>query len=392
MIRVIKTFVYFFYIFFPLKKKRILFHGYNGRPSGNSLAVFNYLEQDTFFRGKLFWASAKEDKNLDNGREITIIPLRNSSFFSHVKFLFFLLTFKIIVCESAGDLSFYLRFLPKQIKKILLHHGMPIKSVGINAPHLNEKQKKVWQSMGDKFDIFSVSCELEKNIIRNGLNVPLEKIKIIGSQRKELVRYSDLEMNNSRELINKNFNLNIDQSAKIIFYTPTHRDHSNTLNRPNLFGFKNLEELDNFLVLSNSFLLIREHSVQTLNDFKKNFSNIALERQDIYTDFHLYASCTNFLITDYSGIFLEFLASKMKIGFWQYDINEYRKKRGFCLPESIFNIGTKIENEEDFYGFINNQEKEEIVDRERKFWERELFKLSKEESLRSSKKEIICLL
>ena len=82
----------------------------------------------------------------------------------------------------------------------------------------------------------------------------------------------------------------------------------------------------------------------------------------------------------------------MKIGFWQYDINEYRKKRGFCLPESIFNIGTKIENEEDFYGFINNQEKEEIVDRERKFWERELFKLSKEESLRSSKKEIICLL
>ena len=77
------------------------------------------------------------------------------------------MSFSVIILESAGDLSFYIRFLPKKKRlKILLLHGFSLKKSGILDPSLSDEQREIWKGVGKTFDIFSVSSKLQKNTFK----------------------------------------------------------------------------------------------------------------------------------------------------------------------------------------------------------------------------------
>ena len=80
--------------------------------------------------------------------------------------MFFLMRFKIISVEGAGDLIFYMRFLPRRGRLIvLLPHGFNLKSSGVLASNLNIDQKNIWGSMGKRFHLISAASRLESYMI-----------------------------------------------------------------------------------------------------------------------------------------------------------------------------------------------------------------------------------
>lgn len=368
-------------IFFS-NKKDIIFYGFLGIPSGNNLALYNYLKEHKLINCDLYWTG-----QLDKCYEIEPVnsratPAQDSSLFTHLNYLFFLMKFKVIIVESAGDLSLYIRFLSNHKRiKLLLIHGFSLKSGGILTPNINKEQIRIWSEVGKKFNLISVSSKFEQYIVSSSINAPIENCIIMGPQRPMGKKSSnENERSIARKLLQDTYEVDINDNIQIIFYAPTHRDHAKELKRPILFGYDNLSQLNEDLIKSKTFLFIREHG-RSHEDKNKNLTNIIYTSKFAYIDFHnLYAGIDG-LISDYSGIFLEYLISHIKIGFWQYDLSEYRQDRGFSITEDIFKTGNKITNPNDFIIFVNqvSYSKEKQILRE--CWHHSLYENSSKQSL-----------
>ena len=397
------TFIKFFMrvldIFLFLKNKKIIFHGYHGIPSGNSLALFDYLKSDRLFEKNLYWTGINSGEN-SNQINFRSIPPRNASLIEHFKYLIFLMSFSVIILESAGDLSFYIRFLPKKKRlKILLLHGFSLKKSGILDPSLSDEQREIWKGVGKTFDIFSVSSKLQKKILSKSLDIKEDKCVIMGSQRPICEEtFNQKEIQIARKLIEETYEIKLHKNEQIIFYTPTHRDHLNIPSRPNLFGFKEINQLNILLKEKNSYLFIREHAISNLS-LRENeasnsktydkYSNIIHTNEFKYLDFYLILPAIKGLITDYSGIFIEYLLSEVKLGFWQYDLEEYRNIRGFQFSEEIFNTGAKITNPETFIDFLSQSFLSDEIRTQRNHWHNLLFEKSNSEALKLSRDKIL---
>lgn len=389
-------------IFLFFNNKKIIFHGYNGIPSGNSLALFNHLKSEHLFEKNLFWTGINNGKKL-NQTFFRNIPPRNASIIEHFKYLLFLMSFSVIIVESAGDLSFYIRFIPENKRlKIVLFHGFSLKKGGILDPTLSSKQREIWKEVGKTFDIFSVSSKLQKKIVSNSLGVKEDKCVIMGTQRPICQEsFNKKEIQSATALLEKTYGIQFQKNEEIIFYAPTHRDHLTLSIRPNLFGFKEINKLNYLLKKKNAYLFIREHAISNLSlkeneslDSKKfnKFSNIIFTNEFEYLDFHLILPAIKGLITDYSGIFMEYLLSEVKLGFWQYDLEEYRNIRGFQFSEEIFNTGIKITNPETFADFLSQSSIENDMKDLRNHWHNLLFEKSNYEALKLSRDKIVSFL
>lgn len=395
----IKLLMRFIDIFLFFNNKKIIFHGYQGIPSGNCLALFNYLKSEHFFEKNLYWTGIKNSEKLLEAH-FRRVPPRNSSIIEHFRYLVFLMSFSVIILESAGDLSFYIRFLPKKKRlKIVLFHGFSLKKSGILDLSLSAKQLKIWKEVGKTFDIFSVSSNLQKQILSKSLGVNENKCVIMGPQRPVGQNsFNKKEIQNARALLENTYGIKFQRNEEIIFYTPTHRDHLKTPSRPNLFGFKEINTLNNLLKKKNTFLFLREHAIsnlslreyETSNSKTYNkYSNIICTNEFEYLDFYLILPALNGLITDYSGIFIEYLLSEVKFGFWHYDFDEYRNIRGLQFNEEIFNTGVKITNPETFIDFLSQSSLSDDIRTQRNHWHNLLFEKSNSEALKISRDKIL---
>lgn len=119
------------------------------------------------------------------------------------------------------------------------------------------------------------------------------------------------------------------------------------------------DELNKHLSERNIKLIVKIHSVQDVASINNNFSNL-----DIITDedmkqreWELYdlMAQIDFLISDYSSAYLQFLLKDKPIGFAVPDYEEYQKNRGcvFDNPKD-FMPGHFIMNKDDLYSFLND--------------------------------------
>ncbi|MDA8624013.1 hypothetical protein N9M29_01395 [Alphaproteobacteria bacterium] len=59
--------------------------------------------------------------------------------------------FEVISVEAAGDLRFYLQFLPRKKRLILLlPHGFCLKAAGVLAENLSDEQRLIWGRRREK--------------------------------------------------------------------------------------------------------------------------------------------------------------------------------------------------------------------------------------------------
>ena len=361
-----------------------------GVPSGNSLALYNFLNLQTDLNYDIWWTGQKGGSASYQFDNFRATPERTASIISHISYLIFLMRFKILLFEGAGDLSLYVRFLSnrRDRSKVLLNHGFCLKSSGVLSPSLTSMQREIWRNVGDSFDIFSVTSKLEKYLLSSTYNGAVEKFKVLGPQRfVNQEDFSQEEKIEARKLISGFYDVQFKDSDLIMFYTPTHRDHLKNNERPVLFGFDDLPGLNQLLSGANVFLFVREHGLAVSVNFD-GYSNIIYTADRGHIDFHRVAPGINGLITDYSGIFLELLCTDIKFGFWHYDYSEYQASRGFSIADSVFDCGWRIDDQDSFGEFINSARVPSEMRIKRSIWHSNLFENSTQDALKMTSQMI----
>ena len=372
------------------KTSGVLFHGYMGGIQGNTLALYNYMLKDQSVSHDLWWTGKNEICGMPNDLKFRATPERNDPLVEHLKFLFFLMKFKVVICESAGDLSLYMPLIPSRSRlRVLLLHGFCLKACGVLSPALSDKQRGIWSKVGRNFDLFSVSSRLEQYMLSSTFNGPINNFVIMGPQRAKGVSACDPSARTrSRGLIRSLYGIDILDQDQVIFYAPTHRDHESSNKRSGLFRFDDLAKLNEILCNRQSYLFIREHARAHLDSSSGMLSNVIFTNQYPNIDFSALAPSIDGLITDYSGIFLEYLDSDMRLAFWHYDIAEYRINRGFSISEDIFKTGKIISDEKALCAFLDDRtcSSEEKIDRE--LWDSLLYEHKTDECLKLTSDEI----
>lgn len=141
-------------------------------------------------------------------------------------------------------------------------------------------------------------------------------------------------------------------TCKRILYAPTFRVLSKEKKVDLFYKYKwNTDLINNFLIDKNLYLIIRPHphlklSKKLFNEIDK-VSNIFFSNS-LETSPQAELLKSDYLITDYSGIYIDFLHLKKPIIMAPFDFDEFEKSEGLNYDYEKVGSKTKILNWEDF--------------------------------------------
>lgn len=133
------------------------------------------------------------------------------------------------------------------------------------------------------------------------------------------------------------------EKSKIIVYLPTHRDYERdeNFNRGYLGEKKEYDDLNELLYKNNSYLIIKTHLGQNLKGIVnlRKYSNIKLYESTRNFTIHDVLAYADFLITDYTSGYFDYIVKPRPALFYFYDKEKYDNTRGVSWHpvESICN-------------------------------------------------------
>lgn len=155
---------------------------------------------------------------------------------------------------------------------------------------------------------------------------------------------------------------------KLIVWLPTFR--LNTDNRridskfdfplgiPVLYTLEQMENLNEVLRSHRVYLAMKPHPAQDISVIKaQNFSNISVFYDDDLrkANVHLYQllASSDAMITDYSGVYYDYLLTGNSIGVTIDDYDEYKNTTGFAIPDYFELVkGDYIRDTEDLKRYV----------------------------------------
>ena len=327
----------FYYIikylnFAVLKKDNVIFTS-SPSYSDNSLAVFEKMYQLHLFE-KYIWLL---EKKFDIKRYDNVIYVNRHS----LKGIYYFFTSKYIVNTHGLYLNAY---SDKQVV-FCVWHGMPLKKI----QHLFPEDLKNIANRNFEFDLTIATSSLMQKIVSQCFNCSIDKVKLTGLPRNDYL-FAKLKFNN------------LPDNSKVIVWMPTYRNGNNLAEGkqyeyglPIVSGYK-LKELDKCCVENNVHIIIKLHPLQKKNKEISGFSNIHLLSSnyvDMSIHFYNYLGSADALITDYSSVYIDFLAVDKPIGFILEDYKEYGNDRGFVFDNPLtYMPGCHIYDIEDLKKFI----------------------------------------
>ena len=138
--------------------------------------------------------------------------------------------------------------------------------------------------------------------------------------------------------------------TKYIVYTPTFRDYETVTegNLRSILGYVDCDllKLSKILLKFNAALILKLHPLQNKTVLKKDLPKGILVFEQTYK-YGLYdlLSFSDGMITDYTSTYFDFLLVNKPVIFNFYDIEEYRRVRGFSFePIEFFCAGDIVYN------------------------------------------------
>jgi CDP-glycerol glycerophosphotransferase (TagB/SpsB family) len=159
-----------------------------------------------------------------------------------------------------------------------------------------------------KSDLLIASSKEDQKNFSTAFNHPIERIKITGYPRNDII-------------LNSKLSLGDEESPRLGLYAPTFRGKENSnFDFFDQFGF-DVEAIDRFLSSLNLKLYLKLHHFNLPDDeLQKSIrsaQNICFyEGKDVYGDFGRF----DFLITDFSSIYFDFLLLERPIIFASFDM------------------------------------------------------------------------
>lgn len=248
---------------------------------------------------------------------------------------------------------------PFKIKKnqvcVELWHGIPLKRMGLLAKNMDVKASmrtmKIWAKQAD---YVVSSSALYESLMSACVGITDDKFLRIGFPRIDALHDSKLD---KKAIIRDLFqNVEVSSSAKLGIYMPTFRYELENeqvmadIESGNFLAVSDfdLQKLNAELQNLNQYLLIKLHPYeQKLVQADLELSNIAvldnsyLSENDL--DLYEILNQTDYLITDFSSIYFDYLHLNKPIYFLSNHLTEYVQARGLLLdPYELVTPGKKV--------------------------------------------------
>ena len=316
----------------------------------NSMYLFKYMHENTnkeiqlFIYNKILYEQLKKQ-----------YPGKLLYAYSKKGLLAFLKSKTIILSTGLDKLLFFPYYLnPKHKTIIQLWHGSLFKRLGFQVLDWDQKKNKKELQQFSKF----IACStLEQFMIASCFDMNIDDIWITDYPRNDKLLKPTKDLTQDFPYL----------KHKTILYAPTWREEGRDTE---FFPFDdvNLLEIQKFLEENNAYLLIRGHKeeVDRIND-TYNLSLGETDRiisadQSVFPNGEELLPYVDILITDYSGIYNDFLLLNRPVIFVPYDIDDYSTYRGVLLNYDKFTAGPKVDTQKDLLlniqSYIDTPEKD----------------------------------
>lgn len=227
--------------------------------------------------------------------------------------------------------------------KIIINfwHGVPIKKIGINGYTGLNKLRIYLQLKIFSYFIFCYTATSQNiaNIVAQSFVLPISKVKVLGQPRNDLI-HIPVPKSKILELFP-----DIEIRSRLVLYAPTWRKSkygTSFDDAVQFFPFKNFDysSFNHYLKQNNVVFFLRAHALETVRIGK--YSNIKILDNDLCPNINDIINVFDLLITDYSGIFVDYLLLDKPILLLPYDLDQYEKVKGLNFKFDTINPGPKI--------------------------------------------------
>jgi CDP-glycerol glycerophosphotransferase len=232
---------------------------------------------------------------------------------------------------------------------INLWHGMPLKYIGIKG-YKGFQKIRMWLQLkmfSKYYDAFCVTSKKFVPIIKESFLLDENKIKVLGQPRNDLL----FKKNNREEILNNLYG-NLPSYKKIILYAPTYRNNkfgNKGLKPTKFFPFDDfsLKSLEEFLEKNQYLLFIRKHHLDIVSFTETE--RIRFLNDDKIPEIYEILNIFDLLISDYSGMIIDYLLLNKPIMLLPYDLEEYVKNTGLYFNYELFyKASPKVKTQKDF--------------------------------------------
>ena len=239
--------------------------------------------------------------------------------------------------------------------KVNLFHGLALKKIYYSSNSVKNffnknlknflKKKLVGFCYPEEYNLIVTTNKSHQKIYTKAFKN--KNVKIFFQPRNiNLLKY--VNKNSFKNSLKKKFNLDINK--KIILYLPTFRDTDKKGYIHDLYS--HISDINYFLKKNNLQFILKKHSFYNINPVdKKIFQNYKnkffydFSNKDYLTQELL--AVADILITDYSGIYFDYLLTEKPIIFYCYDYKKYityNREINFNYFDNNITPGPKVFN------------------------------------------------
>lgn len=328
----------------PKDDNTVFFYCANDELNDNTDAVFNYMIEKGYNRKYKMICGVGDPKKYRS--RLT----RNVSFISKKKCVFqYMRSGHVLYCMGKMPIK------PTKNQTVVhMWHGVPLKKIGLLSNVSNGKEFF--------FTYVCAPSETWRPVMAAAFGCPEENVCICGEPKADKLFIPKKESN-----------------EKLIVWAPTFRQSEylgyNDSKQENLLPLideKEWENLNKYLSEKNVRLIVKTHPMQDLRGLTSyKLSNLEIYGADTFVkekgDIFELMSQSDALISDYSGVFLDYLVLNRPICYVLDDYEDYKNTRGFVFEDPLeFMPGHKAYNKEDLLAFINDvAEGNDLYEKER---------------------------
>ncbi len=351
--KIVITLLCVIFHFVPRSKKiwltgKIAPWGYDNAPPqffDNSKYFYLYLHHKT--NEKVYWISSSESEiQLLQSMDLPVVRYKT------LKSFYLILRAKFFYHHYGVD-----QIMPELQRgsvQMDFWHGTPLKKVRYDVePKVIENKKvlKKFFNKGSEEYVSSTSRYLSETILSRAFQVPLDhmmnygypRMDIMGLPRERVLRFCEKYSRNLLPYIDK-----VKFYDKVFLYMPTWRDDN-----PNYFIDANIDfgRMSRELKKINAVFVLKLHPITTMVKID-NYDNIIQMSNDV--DIYPFLRFTDYLITDYSSIYFDYLPLDKEIIFIPYDKENYLEHREMYFEYDDVTPGKKFYSFDEFIDNIEN--------------------------------------
>jgi CDP-glycerol glycerophosphotransferase (TagB/SpsB family) len=315
----------------PKNRNCIIVGSDSGRSlSGNSRVIFEALKTEGKYK---VYYSSRETK----GDEAAI---RHGRWRDLAKYL----RAKVFIM-SHGPWDINSKLWPARYKRnrflVQTWHGTPIKGLSSLDNTLSDREKRQDLRINRKYHIFLTTSDLFSYIFAAISQIPVQNMRSLGYPRND-----PLFDQRDRDHVFRSYFKHLPAYEKVALYAPTFREFKDV----EFFPFRDFDpaQLQTFLEKSRLIIFLRKHSFNRLSCAKKSAPRVIILDSSIEPDINNILNCFDFIITDYSSLYIDYLLLNRPIIFLPYDFDEYVQTRGLLFDYESITPGDKVLNFSEF--------------------------------------------